>query len=186
MARSWTYVFAEDQLDQDADHIQVEYRPGGGINVVVRDGATGVAVEVVGMPYARFVEMAEAIGAYHDAEAGEFSFAIDTTPLDPSTRAMLSAATGGVRAVEVRAQFEDEPGPTRRTPEDWCREYSLAVADPDGWRGEYALSWDEPIALPDFWWRYGLSTALAMLDDVTSARIVAALKLAGEQVAGDD
>ena len=67
----------------------------------------------------------------------------------------------------------------KRTPEEWLTEYGLSVADPDGWRGQYALPWDEPIDLPDFWRRFGESTARHP-DDATRARISADLRTAAE------
>jgi hypothetical protein len=125
------------------------------------------------------------LGTLHPDPDSGYLFAIEPEPISRSTRAMIATITGGgLRATELRSQFEDEPGPAKRTPEDWCREYNLSVADPDGWRRPYALSWDEPITLPDFWWRYGLSTA-RMADEATSARIAADLKLARMQVADD-
>lgn len=66
MARAWTYADSDDQSDQDADYIQVEYRPGDTVNLLVC--ARGTAAELVGMPYARFLEMVAEISRWHDAE----------------------------------------------------------------------------------------------------------------------
>jgi hypothetical protein len=48
--------------------------------------------------------------------------------------------------------------PDLRTPDAWCTEYGLEIADPDGWRTEDAPAWDQPITLPEFAARYYLCT----------------------------
>lgn len=48
--------------------------------------------------------------------------------------------------------------PEMRTPEEWCAEYGLDIADPDGWRHPGAPAWHEPITLLEFADRYALST----------------------------
>lgn len=71
-------------------------------------------------------------------------------------------------------------GPELQTPETWCERYNLEVRDTDGWRGADALPWETPITLPDFWRRYGHSTArIPHPDDY--ARILADVKAARQQ-----
>lgn len=43
-------------------------------------------------------------------------------------------------------------------PDSWCRFYSVHVHDPDGWRGEHAADWNEPVTLMEFERRALLST----------------------------
>jgi hypothetical protein len=50
----------------------------------------------------------------------------------------------------------------KRTSEQWCEEYGVDIADPDGWRYADAPAWDEPITLVDFYRRVGESTARAV------------------------
>jgi hypothetical protein len=47
----------------------------------------------------------------------------------------------------------------KRTPEEWCSQYGVDIADPDGWRHPDAPAWDEPITLADFYDRARQSTA---------------------------
>lgn len=35
-------------------------------------------------------------------------------------------------------------------PEDWARYLNIKIIDPDGWRGKYAPSFDEPCSLDEF------------------------------------
>jgi hypothetical protein len=46
-----------------------------------------------------------------------------------------------------------------RTPEEWCAEYGLVIADPDGWRGADAPPWGQPIGLVEFAERFARCTA---------------------------
>lgn len=63
MARAWHYVYGDDPDDQDAPHLEVEFRPGHTIEITaVSDGA---AVSLVGMPYEAFEEMVREIREYH-------------------------------------------------------------------------------------------------------------------------
>lgn len=70
-----------------------------------------------------------------------------------------------------------------RTPDEWCAEYGLDIADPDGWRSKGDPAWDEPIDLPDFWRRFGRSTA-RIPDQATRDRISADVE-AARRVAED-
>ena len=73
------------------------------------------------------------------------------------------------------------PGSAKRTPEEWLAKYGLDIADPDGWRSKGDPAWDEPIDLPDFWRRFGMSTA-RMVDQATRDRIIADVQAAYDQV----
>jgi hypothetical protein len=67
-----------------------------------------------------------------------------------------------------------------RTPDMWCEIYGLAVVDPDGWRGEGAPDWEQPLTLPDFASRFNRSTVAGMTEqqqrrfaaDVKAARLL--------------
>ena len=59
-----------------------------------------------------------------------------------------------------------EPQPDKRTPEQWCAEYGIDIADPDGWRNTGDPAWDEPITLPDFLRRAARSTCRGLTPDV--------------------
>lgn len=45
-----------------------------------------------------------------------------------------------------------------KMPEEWCAEYGLQIADPDGWRGAAAPPWDQPIGLVEFADRFAQCT----------------------------
>lgn len=45
--------------------------------------------------------------------------------------------------------------PDVRTPDEWCKRFSVTVHGPDGWRGK---SWDEPITEDEFWRRVAVSS----------------------------
>jgi hypothetical protein len=64
-----------------------------------------------------------------------------------------------------------------RTPEVWCEIYGLAVMDPDGWRGEDAPSWEQPLTLPEFAARFNRSTVAGMTEEQYQ-RFVADVKAA--------
>jgi len=38
----------------------------------------------------------------------------------------------------------------RRKPEAWAEQLETVISDPDGWRGRYEKSWDEPITKVEF------------------------------------
>lgn len=62
-------------------------------------------------------------------------------------------------AEDVVLDARDAKAPIKRTPEQWCEQYGVDIADPDGWRSKDAPAWDEPIALADFLQRARQSTA---------------------------
>lgn len=58
---------------------------------------------------------------------------------------------------------EEEDGvnyefPVKMVPEDWCTITGIEIIDPDGWRGQEALSCDDPITREDFITRAQVST----------------------------
>ena len=53
---------------------------------------------------------------------------------------------------------EEDDNVEKRTAEQWCEEYGVDIADPDGWRHPDAPAWDEPITLADFYQRVSQST----------------------------
>jgi hypothetical protein len=58
----------------------------------------------------------------------------------------------------VALEARDAKAPAKRTPEQWCKQYSVDIADPDGWRHTDAPAWNEPITLADFYERARKST----------------------------
>jgi hypothetical protein len=64
----------------------------------------------------------------------------------------------GCNCHKVQPTHTITPWPERRTPEQWCAEYDLEIADPDGWRGPDAPPWGQPVGLVEFSDRYALCT----------------------------
>lgn len=64
------------------------------------------------------------------------------------------------------AALPTRPADGKRTPEQWCAEYGIDIADPDGWRNTGDPAWDEPITLPDFLRRAARSTTRGLTPDV--------------------
>lgn len=81
-----------------------------------------------------------------------------------------------IAALEVR----DAKLPVKRTPEQWCEQYGVDIADPDGWRSKDAPAWDEPIALADFLQRARQSTA-RNVPDIDWQRLARDAKAGNEQ-----
>jgi hypothetical protein len=52
------------------------------------------------------------------------------------------------------------------TPDEWCTFFGVIVTDPDGWRGNMAKSWDEPITRKEFMQRCFMSS-LKMSSPIT-------------------
>jgi hypothetical protein len=48
------------------------------------------------------------------------------------------------------ADEEDRPGAAKRTASDWCAHYGIVVHGADGWKGDGAPEWTDPITLVDF------------------------------------
>lgn len=66
MARAWHHVYSHDPDDQNAPHLEVEYRPGGHIEILAaRDGAV---VNLAGMPWEAFEQMVAVIRAFREAD----------------------------------------------------------------------------------------------------------------------
>lgn len=87
-------------------------------------------------------------------------------------------------AVRRLAEVVDQrPAVEMRTPEEWCDQYGLTIADPDGWRERDAPPWDQPLALPEFWRRFNQCTVRAV-DREAYDRIVADVR-AARAPAGD-
>lgn len=82
-------------------------------------------------------------------------------------------------AVNMAADWWNAGAPTLRTPDAWCTEYGLEIADPDGWRTKDAPPWDQPIGLSEFARRYWQCTARG-LGSEQQARFDADVKAAGD------
>jgi hypothetical protein len=63
MGRTWEYVYAYDEAEEDTEHLITEYRPGGTVTFIAHDPdlETGGTVELVGMPWKDFMEMVESM-----------------------------------------------------------------------------------------------------------------------------
>ena len=64
----------------------------------------------------------------------------------------------------------------KKTPEAWCDQYGLEVHDADGWSADHT-PWTEPLTLPEFWRRYGASTAKIPTGDAYD-RVIADVRAA--------
>jgi hypothetical protein len=80
---------------------------------------------------------------------------VDEMPCGHTRRIMIGGKCGECTIYPPSRPTHD----TTMPPEEWCRAYGVSVLDPDGWRGQDARDWDDPITLLEFERRALLSTA---------------------------
>lgn len=83
-----------------------------------------------------------------------------------------------VAGVLAALDARDAKTTVKRTPEQWCEQYDVDIADSDGWRSKDAPAWAEPITLAEFYRRARQST-VRNVPDVDWQRIARDAKAEG-------